>query len=65
MLDTQSADVMLKQNAHDKYIIMKTMYRPGYHHSGFGATLASGQMMYTLLEPVNQECSTDEARRVI
>ena len=38
------------------YIIMKTMYTPGYHHNGFVATHALGHMMYsyTLLVPMNQ-----------
>ena len=35
---------------------MKTMWPPGYHHNGFVATHALGQVMhgYTLLVPVNQ-----------
>ena len=39
----------------------------GYHHNGFLATHALGQMMYsyTLLLPINQECSTSKARIVI
>ena len=28
------------------YVIMKTMCPPGYHHNGFVATHALGQMMY-------------------
>ena len=38
------------------YVIMKTMYPPGYHHNGFVATHALGHMMYgyTLLAPMNQ-----------
>ena len=42
------------------YVIMKTIYHPGYHHNGFMAfnslTHALGHMMYgyTLLVPVNQ-----------
>ena len=35
---------------------MKTMYPPGYHHDGFVATHALGDMMYgyTLLVPMIQ-----------
>ena len=29
------------------YVIMKTKCRPGYHHNGFVATHALGQMMYS------------------
>ena len=38
------------------YVIMKTMCPPGYHHNGFAAIHALGQMIcsYTLLVPVNQ-----------
>ena len=38
------------------YVIMKTMYPPGYHHDGFVATHALGHMMYgyALLVPINQ-----------
>ena len=28
------------------YVIIKTMGPPGYHHNGFAATHALGQMMY-------------------
>ena len=27
------------------YVILKTMYPPGYHHNGFAATHAPGHMM--------------------
>ena len=39
------------------YVILKTMYPPGYHHNGFAATHALGQMMYcyTLLLPMTSE----------
>ena len=38
------------------YVIMKTMYPPGYHHVGFVVIHALGHMMYdyTLLVPINQ-----------
>ena len=43
-------------NGYNIYVIMKTMYPPGYHHNGFMATIALGHMMYgyTLLLPMNQ-----------
>ena len=54
--DTQSAQISQKQDERNIYVIMKTMYRPGYHHNGFVATHALGRMMYgyTLLLPMNQ-----------
>ena len=44
--DTQSAQISQKQDERNIYVIMKTMYSPGYHHNGFVATHALGQMMY-------------------
>ena len=38
--DTQSAQISQKQDERNIYIIMKTMYPPGYHHNGFAATHA-------------------------
>ena len=54
--DTQSAQILQKQDERNIYIIMKTMCPPGYHHNGFVATHALGHMMYgyTLLVPMNQ-----------
>ena len=53
---TQIAQISNKQNAHNTYIIMKTMCPPGYHHNGFVATHVLWNMMYgyTLLVPINQ-----------
>ena len=47
--DTQSAQISQKQDAHNTYVIMKTMGPPGYHHKGFVATHALGHMMYTYI----------------
>ena len=44
--DTQSAQISLKQDERNIYVIMKTMCPPGYHHNGFVATHALGHMMY-------------------
>ena len=44
--DTQSAQISLKQDERNIYVIMKKMYPPGYHHNGFVATHALGHMMY-------------------
>ena len=41
--DTQSALISQKQDGHNIYTIMKTIYPPSYHHSGFLATYALGQ----------------------
>ena len=45
-----------KQDKHNIYVIMKTMFPPSYHHNDFVATRALRHMMYgyTLLVPVNQ-----------
>ena len=42
------------------------MFPPGYNCSGFVGTHALGHMMYnyTLLIPMNRECSTSKARSV-
>ena len=44
--DTQSAQISQKQDERNIYVIMKTMFPPGYHHNGFVATHALGHMMY-------------------
>ena len=45
-----------KQDGHNIYGIMKTMFPLSYHYNGFVATHALGDMMYgyTLLVPMNQ-----------
>ena len=52
--DTQSAQISQKQDERNIYVIMKTMRPPGYHHNGFVATHALGNMMYgyTMLVPM-------------
>ena len=54
--DTQSAQILQKQDGRNIYVVMKTIFPPGYHHNGFMATHALGHMMYgyTLLVPMNQ-----------
>ena len=54
--DTQSTQISQKQDGHNIYAIMKTMFPPGYHDNGFLATDALGHMMYgyKLLVPMNQ-----------
>ena len=54
--DTQSPQISQKQDEHNMYNIMKTIYLPGYHHNGFVATHALGYMMYgyTLPTQMNQ-----------
>ena len=44
--DTQSAQISQKQDGHNMYVIMKTMWHPGYYHNGFVATHTLGHMMY-------------------
>ena len=53
--DTQR-QISQKQNEHNMSVIMKTMCPPGYHHNGFVATHALGNIMYgySLLVPMNQ-----------
>ena len=41
-----SAQISQKQDGHNIYAIMKTMYPLGYHHNGFVATHALGHVMY-------------------
>ena len=55
--NTQIAQIPQKQNEHNIYVIMKTMWPLGYHHNEFVATHALGYMMYvyTLLVPINQK----------
>ena len=36
--DTQSAQILKKQDGHNKHVIMKTMCPPGYHRKGFMTT---------------------------
>ena len=54
--DTQSAQILQKQDGRNIYVVMKTIFPPCYHHNGFMATHALGHMMYgyTLLVPMNQ-----------
>ena len=54
--DTQSAQILRKQDERNIYAVMKTMYPLGYHHNGFVATHALGHMMYdyTFLVPLKQ-----------
>ena len=54
--DTQSAQILQKQDGRITYAIMKTICPPGYHNNGFVATHALGHMIsgYTLLVPMNQ-----------
>ena len=51
--DTQSAQISQKQDEHNTYAIMKTMYPPDYHDNGFVATHALGHMMYILYVNMN------------
>ena len=44
--DTQSAQISQKQDERNIYAIMKTMCLFGYHHNGFVATHALGDIMY-------------------
>ena len=54
--DTQSAQILQKQDERNIYVIMKIMCSPGYKQNGFAATHALGHMMYgyTLLISMNQ-----------
>ena len=54
--DTQSVQISQKQDEHNIYVIMKTTCPLSYHHNGFVATHALGQIRkgYTLLVPMNQ-----------
>ena len=62
--DTQSAQISQKQDERNIYVIMKTMCPPGYHHNGFVATHALGNMMYgsTLLVPMNQRVLNKQSK---
>ena len=55
--DTQSAQISQKEDARNRYAIIKTKCPSGYHGNGFVATHALGHMMYryTLLVPMNQK----------
>ena len=53
--DTESAQTLPKQDGRNIYVIMKTMCPLGYQHMMYG---------YTLLVPMNQECSKSKARSV-
>ena len=46
------------------YVIIKTMYPPGCHHSSFVATHALWHMMYgyTLLVPMNQRVLNKQSK---
>ena len=46
--DTQSAQILQKQDGHNIYAIMKTMCPPSYHHNGFVATHALEHLMYVI-----------------
>ena len=52
----ESDQASQKQDKRHIYVIMKTIYPPGYHHNGFVETNALGYIMYvyTLLVPMNQ-----------
>ena len=54
--DTKSAQISYKQDEHNIYVIMKTMFPHVCHHNTFVATHALGNKMYygfTLLVPIN------------
>ena len=42
----RECSISQKQDGRNIYVIMKTMCPPGYHHNGFVATRALGNMMY-------------------
>ena len=54
--DTQSAQILRKQDERNIYGVMKTMCPLGYHHNGFLTVYALGHMMYgyTLLVLMKQ-----------
>ena len=63
---THSAPMLPKQNGRNIYLIIKTKRPPGYHNNYFVAIDVLGRMMYgyTLLLPMNPECSTNKTRMV-
>ena len=42
----ETVQITQRQDGRNIYVIMKTMWHPGYHHNGFGATHALGHMMF-------------------
>ena len=62
--DTQSAQILQKQDGHNIHAIMKTMCPPGYHYNSFVATHALGHMMYscTLLVPMKQKVLNKQSK---
>ena len=52
--DAQNPQIFQKQDGHNIYTIMKTMWPLTYHHNGFIAIHALGHMMYGLFAQVPQ-----------
>ena len=46
--DTQSTQILQKEDGHNTYAIMKTMCPPGYYQNGFVGTQPLGHMTYVL-----------------
>ena len=60
----KASDIYIYIYERNIYVIMKTKCPPGFHHSGFVATHALGQMMYgyTLLVPMNQRVLNKQSK---
>ena len=58
---------ILTRRAYFLYLIMKTMYMPGYHHNSFVKTHALEHMIcdYTWLLTMNQKCSPSKVRNIM
>ena len=51
----QSTQNSEKKHGSNRYVIMKRMCPPGYHHNGFVATHTLGHMMYAYTLVCNHE----------
>ena len=51
MHNSQSAQISMKQDGHNIYVIVKTMCPPSHHHNGFVATHALGYIKPYIMCP--------------
>ena len=62
--DTQSAQILQKQDERNIYLIMKTMCPPGYHYNGFVATHALVYELCIYVYPEERPKIIDDLRLI-
>ena len=62
MIHDTHTQISQKQDRHNIYVIMKTMYPPGYHHNGFMATHALRHDVWLQIAGTNEPKSAQQAK---